>query len=62
MSDKNLEQRIDMKIYVKIGRIASEMPALLTLSYVEYAVKKSKVLNGISGSRGERGCANLLEN
>jgi transposase len=43
MSDKNLEQRINIKYFVKIGKSASETSALLTVSYVEYAMKKSSV-------------------
>ena len=43
MSDKNLEQRINVKFYVKIGKCASEMSALLTVPYGEYAVKKLSV-------------------
>jgi len=43
MNDKNLEQRIDMKFCVKIGKSASETLALLTVAYGEYAMKKSSV-------------------
>jgi hypothetical protein len=43
MSDKNLEQRINIKLRVKIGNSASEPLALLTLAYGEYAMKKSSV-------------------
>jgi hypothetical protein len=43
MSDKNLEQQIDIKFCVKIGKSASEMLAPLTLAFGEYAVKKSNV-------------------
>jgi hypothetical protein len=49
MSDKNLEQRINIMFCVKIGKDASEMLSLLTLGYGEYAVKKLSVLNGIGG-------------
>jgi hypothetical protein len=35
MSDKNLEQRINMKFCVKIGTSASEMLAILTVAYGE---------------------------
>jgi len=41
ISDTNLEQRINIKFCVKIGKSASEMLALLT--YGEYAMKKSSV-------------------
>jgi hypothetical protein len=41
MSDKNLEQRINIKFCVKIGKSASETIALLTVAYGEYTMKKS---------------------
>jgi hypothetical protein len=40
MSDKTLEQRINIKFCVKIGECASETSAILTLAYGEYAMKK----------------------
>jgi hypothetical protein len=43
MSDMNLEQRINIKFCVKIDENASEMVALLTMAYGEYAMKKSIV-------------------
>jgi hypothetical protein len=43
MIDKNLEQRINIKFCVKISKSASEMLALLTVAYGEYAMKKSSV-------------------
>jgi len=43
MSDKNLEQRINIKVCVKIGTSASETLALLTVVYGEYIKKKSSV-------------------
>ena len=43
MSDKNLEQRINIKFCVKIGKSASETLALLTVAYGECAMKKSSV-------------------
>jgi len=43
MCDKNLEQRINIKFCVKIGKSASETLALLTDAYGEYAMKKSSV-------------------
>jgi len=43
MSDESLEQRINIKFCVKIGKRASEMLALLTVAYGEYAMKKSSV-------------------
>jgi len=43
MSDKNLEQRINIKFCVKIGKSASETLVLLTVVHSEYALKKSSV-------------------
>jgi hypothetical protein len=43
MSDKNREQRKNMKFCVKIGNSASETLALLTVAYGEFAMKKSSV-------------------
>jgi hypothetical protein len=43
MSDKNLEQRINIKFCVKIGKSDSEILALLTVAFAEYAIKKSSV-------------------
>jgi hypothetical protein len=43
MSDKNLEQWINMKFCVKIGKSASGMLALLTVAYGEHAMKKLSV-------------------
>jgi hypothetical protein len=43
MSDKNLEQRIDMKFRMKIGETASETLALLTVAYCDYDKKKLSV-------------------
>jgi hypothetical protein len=43
MSDENLEQRINIKFCVKIGKSASETSALLAVAYGEYAMKKSNV-------------------
>jgi hypothetical protein len=45
MSDKNLEQRIDIKFCVKIGNSASETLSILTVAYGEYAMKKSRVFD-----------------
>jgi hypothetical protein len=56
VSDKDLEQRINVEFCVKIGRCDSETLALLTVAYVEYAVKKSVFMKGIGGSRRAR-CA-----
>ena len=44
MSDKNLEQRINIKVCVKIDKSASETLTLLTVAYSEKAMKKSSVL------------------
>ena len=43
MSDKNLEQWINIQFCVKIGRSATETLALLTVAYGEYAMKKLSV-------------------
>src|SRR5215469_4581081 len=43
MSDKNLEQRKNIKFCVKIGKSASETLALLTVACGEYGMKKSSV-------------------
>ena len=45
MRHKNLEQRINIKFRVKIGKSASETLALLTVVYVEFAMKKSSVFD-----------------
>jgi hypothetical protein len=49
MSDKNLEQRINIEFCVKIGKRASETLALLTVACGEYAMKKWSV-----SRRGEK--------
>jgi hypothetical protein len=41
MSDKNLEQWINIKFCVKISKSTSETLALLTVAYGEYTMKKS---------------------
>jgi hypothetical protein len=43
MSDKSLEQRINIKFCVNLGRSASKTLALSTLAYGEYAMKKWSV-------------------
>ena len=43
MSDKNLEQQINIKFCVKIGKSARETLVLLTVAYGEYAMKKLSV-------------------
>jgi hypothetical protein len=43
MSDKNLEQRVNIKFCVKIGESAIETLAILTAAYGEYAMKNSCV-------------------
>jgi hypothetical protein len=43
MSDKNLEQWININFCVKIGKSASETLALLTVAYGEYTMKKLSV-------------------
>jgi hypothetical protein len=62
MCDKNLEQQINIRFRVKVGKSASETLALLTLTYGEYAMKKSSVLTGIGSSRkGEKMCQKAQE-
>jgi hypothetical protein len=39
MSDKNLEQRINIKFCMKIGKSASETLVLLSVAYGEYSMK-----------------------
>jgi hypothetical protein len=43
MSDKNLEQQINIKFCVKIGKSASETLSLLIAAYGEYVMMKSSV-------------------
>ena len=43
ISDKNLEQQINIKFCVKIGKSVSETLALLTMAYGEHAMKKFSV-------------------
>jgi hypothetical protein len=50
MSDKNLKKPI-IKFCVKIGKIASETVALLTVVYGVYVLKKSSVFEWHGGSR-----------
>jgi len=57
MSDKNLEQWINIKFCVKIGKSVSETLALLTVAYGKHVMKKLSVLNGTGCSRkGEMMC------
>jgi hypothetical protein len=42
MSDENLEQRINIKFYVKIGKSVSGTLSILTVAYGEYGMKKSE--------------------
>jgi hypothetical protein len=43
ISDNNLEQRINIKFCVWIGKSACETLALLTVAYGEHAMKKPRV-------------------
>jgi hypothetical protein len=43
MSNRSLEQWINIKFCVKIGKSTSETLALLTVAYGEYTMKKSSV-------------------
>jgi len=54
MSDKNLEQRIYIKCCVKIGKVASETLAPLTVAYGEYAMKKLSVFDWNRGFKEGR--------
>lgn len=40
MSEKNLEQKTNIKFCVKIGNISSKMLVLLKTAYGEHAIKK----------------------
>jgi hypothetical protein len=62
MSDKDMEQRINIKFCLKIGnKIASETLGLLTVAYGEYVMKKLSVLNGTDGSRKGEMCKTTQE-
>jgi len=43
MSDKNLEQHINIKFCAKIGKSGTETLTLLTVAYGEYTMKKLSV-------------------
>ena len=43
MSDKNLEQQINIKFCVKIGKCATETLDILKVAFGEYGVKKLSV-------------------
>jgi len=62
MSDKNLEQRINIKFCEKIGKSASETLALLTVAYGEYDMKKSSVFEWHRRfKKGEKMCKTTQE-
>jgi hypothetical protein len=62
MSDKNPEQRINIKFCVKFGKSASETLAVLTVVCGEYAMKKLRFLSGTGSSRkGEKTCKTTQE-
>jgi hypothetical protein len=54
MSAKNLEQRINIKVCVKMGK--SETLALLTVAYGEYAMKKPRVFEWHRRFKVEKMC------
>jgi hypothetical protein len=56
VSDKNLDQQIDIKFCVNRDSSANEMLARLTLAYGEHAFSQLVVLNGIRGSRKGEMC------
>jgi hypothetical protein len=43
-NDKNLEQRINIKFCVKVGKSVSEMLAILTVACGEYVMEKWSVI------------------
>ncbi|CAI9586992.1 unnamed protein product [Staurois parvus] len=43
MSDSNVEQQINIKLCVKIGKCTSKMLALLQQAYGKHSMKKSRV-------------------
>jgi hypothetical protein len=55
------EQRINIKFCTKIGKSASETLALLTVAYVEYAMKNQVFLNGTGSSRKGEKCAKMTQ-
>jgi hypothetical protein len=62
MSDKNLEQRMNIKFCVKIGKSASETLVLLRMAYGEYTMKKSSVFEWHRrSSKGENMCKTTQE-
>jgi hypothetical protein len=60
-SNENLEQQINIKFCVKIGKSATEMLAPLTLAYGEYAMKHYVLLNGTGSSRKVEMCKKTQE-
>jgi hypothetical protein len=54
ISDKNREQRINIRFYVKFVKSASETLALLTVAYGEYALKKLRVFERHRWFKGGR--------
>jgi len=54
MSDRFLEQRIDIKFCVKLGKNASDTCAMLSKAYGGEAVKCQVFLSGINGSKRAR--------
>jgi hypothetical protein len=54
MSDKNLEQRTNIKFCVKIGNTARDTLVLLTLTSGEYDMKKMNVIERHGRFREER--------
>jgi hypothetical protein len=50
VSDRFLEQRINIKFCVKLGKNASDTFEMLSVAYGGEAVKKSSTLSSINGS------------
>jgi reverse gyrase len=57
VSEKNLEQRINIKFCLKIGKSVSGTLVLLTVAYGEYSIKKSSVFEWHRRLKEGRKCA-----
>jgi hypothetical protein len=61
MSVKNLEQWINIKLCVKIGKCACEISALLTMAYGELPRRNPMFLNSASSSDRVMGICSVEE-